>query len=40
LVAGGAPVIDAAMSRSGAMDLASGLGGKITKDEVKSAVDE
>uniref|UniRef100_A0A0E0HLX8 SAM-dependent methyltransferase Erg6/SMT-type domain-containing protein n=1 Tax=Oryza nivara TaxID=4536 RepID=A0A0E0HLX8_ORYNI len=37
---GGAPVIDAAMSRSGAMDLASGLGGKITKDEVKSAVDE
>uniref|UniRef100_A0A0D9WWQ0 SAM-dependent methyltransferase Erg6/SMT-type domain-containing protein n=1 Tax=Leersia perrieri TaxID=77586 RepID=A0A0D9WWQ0_9ORYZ len=30
----------AAMSRSGALDLASGVGGKITKDEVKSAVDE
>uniref|UniRef100_A0A0E0LIC8 Methyltransferase n=10 Tax=Oryza TaxID=4527 RepID=A0A0E0LIC8_ORYPU len=36
----GAPLIVAVMSRSGAMDLASGLGGKITKDEVKSAVDE
>ncbi|OEL30553.1 Cycloartenol-C-24-methyltransferase 1 [Dichanthelium oligosanthes] len=28
------------MSKSGAMDLASGLGGKINKAEVKSAVDE
>jgi hypothetical protein len=28
------------MSKSGALDLASGLGGKITKEEVKSAVDE
>nr|AGT17353.1 sterol methyltransferase [Saccharum hybrid cultivar R570] len=28
------------MSKSGALDLASGLGGKITKAEVKSAVDE
>uniref|UniRef100_A0A0A9CYZ1 Uncharacterized protein n=1 Tax=Arundo donax TaxID=35708 RepID=A0A0A9CYZ1_ARUDO len=28
------------MSKSGALDLASGLGGKINKEEVKSAVDE
>jgi len=28
------------MSKSGALDLASGLGGKIDKEEVKSAVDE
>jgi hypothetical protein len=28
------------MSKSGALDLASGLGGKINKVEVKSAVDE
>ncbi|VAI10641.1 unnamed protein product [Triticum turgidum subsp. durum] len=30
----------AAMSKSGALDLASGLGGKIDKEQVKSAVDE
>jgi hypothetical protein len=29
-----------AMSKTGALDLASGLGGKIGKEEVKSAVDE
>jgi sterol 24-C-methyltransferase len=28
------------MSNTGALDLASGLGGKIGKEEVKSAVDE
>ncbi|TVU41833.1 hypothetical protein EJB05_15388, partial [Eragrostis curvula] len=28
------------MSKAGALDLASGLGGKINKEEVKSAVDE
>ncbi|GJN41332.1 hypothetical protein PR202_gn00692 [Eleusine coracana subsp. coracana] len=28
------------MSKTGALDLASGLGGKISKEEVKSAVDE
>jgi len=28
------------MSKSGALDLASGLGGKIDKEGVKSAVDE
>ena len=28
------------MSKAGALDLASGLGGKINKAEVKSAVDE
>ncbi|XP_072951322.1 cycloartenol-C-24-methyltransferase 1-like [Typha angustifolia] len=28
------------MSKTGALDLASGVGGKITKDEVKSAVEE
>lgn len=28
------------MSKSGTLDLASGLGGKIDKEEVKSAVDE
>jgi sterol 24-C-methyltransferase len=28
------------MSKAGALDLASGVGGKISKEEVKSAVDE
>jgi hypothetical protein len=28
------------MSKTGALDLASGLGGKINKEGVKSAVDE
>jgi hypothetical protein len=35
-----APRQVATMSKTGALDLASGLGGKINKEGVKSAVDE